>query len=212
MSVHTETTARYLNNLRAVVEQASSMDVQDGMSWYDEAQTFSHTLANTLDPEVWGPVSERREIAAAVIAVLSPRLSWTKNKLYAARCFEYARQGIPELMLELPVFKANTTKAMMLLDPSNTVSTLDIVRGPKVTAFFQNIMGSQQHVTLDTHAINACRGEFAANPTLPKAPERAAMCEAYTLLSLDLNCTVAQAQAVVWVTWRHIKNPNHTLG
>lgn len=207
------TSALYLNNLRAVVAQASPEDIEDGLTWYDDARTFARTLANTLSP-YYGDLHTRMQRAAGIIAVLSPRQTWAKNKYCASRVVELWDRGEIELVLALPVFSANLEKALRLMGPAFGSEVVDAcVRGPKVRAFYENIMGSTLHLTLDTHAINACRGEYTHTPKAPKSAERQAMHNAYTALADEHGWTLPQAQAIVWVTWRHIAHgTSHNLG
>jgi hypothetical protein len=108
-----------------------------GERWYPTAHNEARLMAETYGVPV--------DTAAAVIAVLSPRLRWSANLAAAWSVFE---GETPRNALE-----RSHRKARAIVDHGD----LDQVRGPKVTRFRRNISDPQgsRDVTLDTWMIKA---------------------------------------------------------
>lgn len=181
-------------NVTKAFRLASPADIADGMSWYDYARDY----AASLDSNV--------ERAAGVIAALSPQQSWPVNKRMAAEFYDGRRN----------VHTApNVSKAERILQGE---PPLDILGGPKVRAFYTNIMGMDTHeaVTIDRHAIMVCEGRVIAGDSLKAyfgARRNRQYVSEYVQASKILSketgtyMTPAQIQAITWVWWRR----NHAI-
>jgi hypothetical protein len=173
---------------------ATDADIDDGMHWYDYARDF----AASLDSNV--------ERAAGVIAALSPQQSWPVNKRMAAE-FYNGRRNVHTA--------PNVSKAERILQGE---TPLDILGGPKVRAFYTNIMGmdTTEAVTIDRHAIMVCEGKVITGDDLRSyfgtRRNRQYVSEyvqASKILSKETGnyMTPAQIQAITWVWWRR----NHAI-
>lgn len=179
------------DNIVKAYHAATDEDRLAGETWYAHAQAF----CQTLDPE---NVSR----AAGVVAALSPMLSWPRNMVVASDVYAGARSG---------ALSANIAKAVRILDGEDA---LDVLRGTKVRAFYANIMGDPDAVTVDRHAIMVADNrtytsselKFTAGNVKRIAEEYR---EASRILSEETgrNLTPAMVQATVWVWWRK----NHAL-
>jgi hypothetical protein len=175
------------NILRAYV-LASDSDISEGMAWYDDALG----LAAELSPN---------DIArgAGVIAALSPLTSWPLN---VRRAREVFATGTTSGMGN------NVRKAERIFAGESPESVLS---GPKVTSFFHNIMGNDEMVTVDRHAIDVAYGRVMSDDERSKAvsgKRYGILKDAYShvanILSTEMEkvITGAQLQAAVWVYWR----------
>jgi hypothetical protein len=184
---------RYTRNVTREFRAATDEHRAQGMRWYAEA----HAEAVAMSEATGLPV----ESTAAIIAVLSPMLSWARNVTVARTvCAQGEATG---------VLKANLAKAQRILagEPAEAV-----VGGQKVTAFYRNILsaGQDENVTVDRHAIDVAYGIRHAEAERPQPGKAAyaALSEAYTraarILSREVgeHVTPAQIQAVTWVSWR----------
>src|SRR5690242_16785833 len=178
-------------NVAKAYSAASADDRVEGRSWYATARA----VAESLDPA--DPAR-----AAAVIAVLSPRLSWRKN-VEAAR---NAYAGRP-----LRVLGANARKAELVLagaDPE------DVVSGPKTRAFWRTIADptDPRAVVVDRHAVDVAvgcvLGDAARGRLLGRSGGYDAVADTYRraarLLSREYGTalTPAEVQATTWLYWR----------
>lgn len=174
--------------------QATPHEVQDGLRWYREARS----LAESLDP------SNPRK-AAAVIAVLSPLTSWTRNVDLAVDAYA----GRP-----LGCLSSNASKAQRILsgeDPDQ------VVKGSKVRAFWRAITDPSDGsaIVIDRHAVEVAFGKVMSDDQREKilSPKGGydSVCQRYAvaagLLSdtLGRQITPVDVQAVTWVTWRRLK-------
>lgn len=178
-------------NVTAAYRAASADDRVEGRSWYATARAVAESLDPT-DPDR----------AAAVIAVLSPRLPWRKN-VEAARD---AYAGRP-----MRVLGRNAEKARLILagaDPE------DVVSGPKVRAFWRTIAdpSDPRAVVIDRHAVDvACGrvlGDAARGRLLGRTGGYDAVSDAYRRAARTLSreygtrLSPAEVQATTWLYWR----------
>lgn len=178
-------------NITRAFRAATPDDRIAGKSWYATAREISATL---------DPADPAR--AAAVIAVLSPRLSWKKNVEAAADAYAGRTPR---------VLKANAAKAARILageDPE------DVVTGPKVRAFWRTIVDptDPRTVVIDRHAIDIAAGRVLDDETRGRFLGRKggydAVCDAYRraarIVSKETgqDWSPADIQATTWVYWR----------
>jgi hypothetical protein len=210
---------------------ATIAELSNGRDWYRRARRLAEDLVVEYALAIPGSPRWHKEVtkAAAVIAVLSPRLSWTKNVELARQVYtdaariarlrnepELYRQRRANLTESFPGLKGNGDKAYRILvdgeDPE------DVVSGPKVTAFWRTIVDptDPRAVVVDRHALDVAMGTVlddrqrgiilgrkGAYEELSALYRRAAK-----LLSKDFHAgelsgwTPAEVQAVTWVVWR----------
>ena len=165
----------------------SAADLASGLGWYGRALEGAHALLPN-DPSR----------AAGVIAALSPRCHWSTNVGWAASVVEAAESGdrCPEVH----------TRAMRALAwrIARGERPLDVLNGPKVRAFYANITGDLERVTIDVWAARAAEG--AAVPKDKNGVDIAPSGRRYALLeraSVECARIVGLAprdlQAAVWV-------------
>jgi hypothetical protein len=178
-------------NITRVFRAATTADRAAGRGWYASA----HGIAAALDPD--DPVR-----AAAVIAVLSPLLSWPRNVVEASNV--YAGRAVRTL-------GPNADKARRILagaDPEHIVS------GPKVRAFWVTIADPAEPsaVVIDRHAIDIAAGRVLGDRIRGSHLRRAGAYDevadkyrrAARRLSEQLGVciTPAEVQATTWIYWR----------
>lgn len=177
-------------NVTRAYRAASDDDRTAGREWYAAA----HRIAADLDPASPGR-------AAAVIAVLSPQLSWRRN-VEAAHAV-YGGHS-PRCL------KSNSGKAFRILageDPR------DVVSGPKVRAFWLAIADpTDRHaVVIDRHALDIAAGRVIGEKLrdlyLGRKGAYDAASDLYRraarALSRDFGPTLpSHVQAATWLYWR----------
>ncbi len=181
-------TARIVATYRA----ADKPTVRAGMAWYADA----HGAAASLDPA--DPAR-----AAGVIAALSPRIQWARNLELAARAYaDGAATG---------TLGASCRAANKILDGA---APLDVLRGPKVRAFYALIAdpSDASTVCVDRHAIDIALGVRMTGAeregyVLDRGGLYDRFVRAYQRAGEVLSVTPAQAQAVTWLHWRALWNP-----
>jgi hypothetical protein len=181
-------------NITRAFRLSTPTDYADGMAWY----TMAREYAGTLDTDV--------SRAAGVIAALSPQQAWPTNKKMAGE-FYNGRRDVHTT--------DNVRKAERIL---NGETPLDILGGPKVRAFYKNIMGMDdaETVTIDRHAIMVAEGRIIQGEALKAyfgTKRNRQYVQEYVnaarILSKETgnHLTPAEVQATVWVWWRR----NHAL-
>lgn len=180
-------TATYTRNILRIYRATGPDDRAEGLTWYADANAF----ARSLDDNV--------ERAAAVIAALSPMLPWPRNVRLARAHYDGVYGGC---------LTTNSDKARRILSGEDYRNVLS---GPKVWAFFHNVMCSPDHVTIDRHAVDIAVGKTLTDAE--RSPyfgvkNRAVLTKAYfnaaKIASKESgeNVFPYQVQAITWVHWR----------
>ncbi len=182
-------------NIVAVYNKATAEELVSGAEWYSAAHTFCRGLSDRYDVDI--------DTAAAVVAVLSPRLSWALNLRYAD---QYLRTG------DCPTFFSVKHKLARLVEGVALDEVLSARHGQKVRSFYDNIARPQTStaVTVDRHAFDIVTGSRhdADRRALERRGVYDATAEEYRSTALALNLRPHQLQATTWLTWKRVKNYN----
>lgn len=144
-------------------------------------------------------------IVAATMAILSPGPRYAQNVTDTGNICRWAMRGFRAAPPTVTTYGANARKAATLLEDYMAGADRDAdpapyVSGPKVTAFYRNIIGECEHVTLDRHAVRPLSKAGKDTPT--NKAERARMTAAYVKAAARVGLTPSAFQAVVWVAVR----------
>lgn len=187
------TTRTMRDRLLRIFENAPS-EARAAADWYRDvaARDCAH-IAQTTDVPF--------RTVAATMAILSPGPQYAVNVADTRRMCAWAATGFVGDVPTVSTYGANRAKAAAMLggtahggDPAMYVT------GPKVSAFFRNICGDLEHVTLDRHAVRPI--SQAGKDTPVNKTERASMEDAYRRAAAKVGLAPAEFQAVVWVAIR----------
>ena len=197
-----------IKNIVSVYFQATVVDIQEGMVWYNNAHQVCARLAIKYDLPI--------ETVVGVVSALSPNNKWDRNIIDAenmirAYCFEY---DYPKVC----TFTGNKDKAISILeceiDSSENICA--ILKGNKTIAFFRGIYtnGQCDEITVDGHAFNIWRGMYTSLNDVPAISNKlyAQVSEFYRDAAVTINdlegtkYSAAQMQAITWVAWRRMNN------
>lgn len=192
-----------LRRLCRLYESASADIRETGRNWYDEAQSFCSRLSAELEC--------RFDVAAAVLAVLSPNCSWEQNQADARAVLYCSKHGIPWYQCKVATYNKNKLKAFTIADSGRVGN---VVRGPKVTRFYLNIVGDHSEPAIDSHAINAYVGKRLVGSMAPSPP--VALVEetfdAYMRAAGRVSETPSAFQAIIWLKWKQLIAAGHVAG
>jgi hypothetical protein len=179
------------DNILAVYRWANPSAVREGTAWYHAAHTYARGLS-----ERYGVTLEQ---AAGVLAALSPQLRWDGGAHNNMTCADQLiRTGDTS-----GVLGGSKRKALAILAGS---APLDILGGPKVRAFYANILDpeSSQEVTVDSHATDVAMGKRAASRQfeLARAGRYEHIAAAYRMAAAMVGVSGLTMQAICWVAWR----------
>ena len=154
---------RLIDNAVARYHAASDQQREDGRNWYNGARIW---LDNYVQKN-GGDYSR----AAAMMAALSPQLSWEKNLEGGAH---FMRTFNPEDRAKwqttdengnvtgatgLPMLGTNVQRAMDVYDsedPRDVMGRDDWgADGPKIHSFWKNFLGDENYTTIDKHMLRA---------------------------------------------------------
>ena len=178
-----------LSNILTAYDNATAADANEGTAWYADARAFAAGLAAGTLLTV--------EHAAGVIAALSPRVRWNTNKFAAATIVDAAQNGRSEPTVA--GLTKNRAKAWVI---ALGRMPLDVLGGQKVRAFYANILGDEDAVTVDVWAARVALGPDATD-RIP-ARQYVAIADAYRLAADMRGVSPMVMQATTWVYIRRI--------
>jgi hypothetical protein len=188
-----------LMNPLAVFEEATPQEVIEGVAWYDEAHKLACDLAQRYGVSL--------DVAAGVLAALSPRCRWERNTQDAENIIAAYVRGKDPMQVYCSTFHRNKVRAVEILVAGTRHG---ILSGEKVNAFADNIEDPDgDAVTVDSHAYNAWVGErVVTNESGTKVtPRRFRECAAdYRKVAVLYHIKPHQAQAIIWLTWKRLHN------
>jgi beta-galactosidase GanA len=178
-------------NIMTTFWLATPDEIRQGASWYDDA----HALALELSPgDPWR--------GAGVISSFSPLTPWPRNVFLARALFENG--GI----LDGGTLSGSIRNASRIY---NGEHTLDVLKGDKTRAFASAIADPHNSTiaTIDRHAFDIAMGAIHTDDTR-KIGKRVfrELSDAYVTAANWAGYSVAQMQAITWVTHRRIKGVN----
>lgn len=186
-----------VSNILAVIAEATPEEYEEGFGWYEAAHTFAQGLSDRYH------LPARQ--AAAIIAALSPQVSWERNLVLAdtfCRTAECTGQT-----------GANKDKARRLYEGEAPETVLRTPTSPhsgqKVRAFFDNIADPRhsEAVTIDRHAVAIALGRTMQDSERGRVLSRRGVYEnvaqEYREAAALLNLRPLQAQAIAWIVWRN---------
>jgi len=175
------------NKYFRILQDAGTEDMlRQGAEWYPKA--WDHCLNLSKQYGVSG------QRVAAVLAVTSPRARWGKNleATYSivadAFVADYMRKS------SYGILGANARKGTQIMSDRYYSK---LVTGEKVSAFYLNILGHKQPVTVDSLMSKAAGYGSDVSPKI-----RGEVTEACENLALVFDTTPRDMQAAVWIAYR----------
>lgn len=203
--------ANHVDSILAMFFRASILDQQVGASWYNNA----HSICVTLGKK-YGFSTDQ---IAGAIAALSPNNKWDRNIQDAESLARAIATGIDPEEIKVCTFKGNKAKAIAILELNANYDQIKVIlKGQKVTAFFENIAtdGNCDAPVIDGHAYNVWNGTVSGLKDVPSMTpkafagiqdayrEAAAIATAVRLERGESAVSPSQMQAITWVAYRRI--------
>ena len=198
-------------NAREIVAKfplATSQEVQLGVDWYASALNIAGRIASKYHIRV--------EVAAGVIAALSPNNRWERNIIDAEAIIKcWAAGGTDEdiLAVKCCTYTAMRQKALDIL--TRDIPIVEILNGAKIVEFFNCITNSALNdVCIDGHAYSVWFGQRLTMKQVPNIGKKLRQqikddyVDATIFINEELNesFTAADIQAITWVTHKRIYN------
>jgi len=195
-----EAARSFTKNILAVYNIATKKEKHEGFLWYKKARGGCRKLSQLTG------VPLRK--AVGVVAATSPNLNWNKNVFTASQVIAGFSQGIDHENIDgCMAYKSNRLKGYKVLrDPNRSTAILKTLNGPKISAFFDNIMGGDS-VTVDGHARNIAYNERLSLKDRKLSigkKEYNEIAQAYRDAAAILDVKACDLQAITWVAWRRL--------
>lgn len=192
-----------MNNILNIYKQASSEDIKNGLTWYNDARNIAKDISLAYNISLIK--------VSGIIAALSINNAWNNN-LKDVEKFFYCK----EYNLPLDTFNYTTFKVISLgkangiyNSKGNEKEILKILNGNKIKAFFLNIYKlDQENVTIDRHAVSIYLGkrltkDFKYSLTNKRYRD---ISKEYKETAKILGLKPYELQSVTWLTWRKMIN------
>jgi hypothetical protein len=184
--------------LKSLYNQAGFEELAVGRAWYSQAYSCALGLAQKYKLTI--------AQTAGVISVLSPYLDWDQNLAAAEIVCQQGPKVDPSTVI-VPGFNRNKLKAFAIVRTSD----LGQVKGPKVTAFFQCILGRRDLVVVDRWAYRIWCGEPTNTSLQPPNLTKALLTRIYSdyhLAAAQVGEQPTDLQAITWVVARRLNKLN----
>lgn len=198
-----------VRNILEVWDGATPEQRTAGAEWYRDAHGYAADMAH--DAKL--PVS----VVAGVIAALSPGNRWERNLGDAKAVIASWAMGKSRVHPACSTWPSNVRKAKRILDLDGNPDTpiTSILNGPKVTAFFWQILLPNRSarwweealgyvpVTIDGHAVNIARADRRPlSDVSVNLSQYRNLVASYVLASRKVGVAPSVLQATTWVAWR----------
>lgn len=134
----------YRENIIELLESASPEVKEKGINWYREAREYCVNVSKKT--------RVRLDIVIGILAILSPRNKWERNKLDTMNLIRGFKEGNSK-DYKIYTYNRNKEKALRLLRYKDK----RLIKGNKVKAFYLNILYPER-VTLVTVDTWICKG------------------------------------------------------
>ena len=199
------------HNAREIVAKftlATSQEVQLGCDWYPSALAIASRIG--------AKYGLRAELAAGVIAALSPNNRWERNIVDAEAIIKcWAAGGTRTDMLNVKVCTYGKMKAKAVDMLTRDIPIVEILNGKKLIEFFNCITNPELNdVCIDGHAYSVWFGQRLTMKEVPAIGKRLRSqikndyrdATFFINEELDTAYTPADIQAITWVTHKRIYN------
>jgi len=217
LTISKETYKVTKGNIENVFKSASQERIAETRKWYSDAQKFTEELSLKFNNQL----SSNK--IAGVIAALSPRNEWNRNKFDAEQiCKEFLSNKYYQLNLfgyhfllnsKVCTFHANKSKAIqILLSDDSKIET--ILKGNKLINFYRCIIGDSEAICIDGHAFNIAANRVTSLAEVPPISDKNYKIIAnlyretknFINKEYNLNLKTYQIQSVTWNKYKHINN------
>lgn len=178
-------------HLRKMYEQADDIDRTEGALAYRRYHQVIQMFADRYD----APFD--RTLAAFV--ALSPNSDYFGNLRSLASVLQAHQKRHPQEQATVSTYNHCRARAWGYL--TGETRFLDTVKGPKIRAFYHNILDPDcpKHVTIDGHMVCAYRGvELTMKEVLIRGGEYKRIADRTKRLARDLGLLPNQLQAIIW--------------
>ena len=183
---HATDSKTWARNIRRHYQSATPETIQAGIAWYPNARASLEPFCN-----VWTP-----DVACAVCAVLSPRVTWKECIRYTGFMHKAVSQG-----LRVPPtcggVRRNVERAWYIAESGDT----SVISGPKVSNFYRNLSGDFHAVTCDSWAARAAGIPDSLHNHIDRSRYQR-LADTYRNVAALVGLTPAALQAIVWIAIR----------
>ena len=190
------TFTQLVRNIKNIYSQTES---KDRFNWYSQALQTCIMLRHDTDTQSTYTIAQ----VVGMCAALSIRKSWKTN-------IELLQDALNDKPIKHTNIVRLKVQQIKNLSKSHTLEDVcQILNGPKITAFFLNILrpSDNLHVTIDRHAIRIALNTYLDDNQLNVNKNQNEVLQiAYKVAALELNIDVLLLQSS---TWEFVRRTNY---
>lgn len=186
------------DNLCAVLEQSDRIDWNSGCESYGKYNRLMTLLAKK-----YGCTLEQ---ATAVFVSTSPNNDYKNNLRSTVSILDGWANKRPDEKIRISTYTHCKTRALEYLRGKDFLSA---TKGPKITAFFQNIVDptNRQPVTVDGHMVGAWSGKrLLMKEVAHSSFKYEEVAEDVRKVARFVDLVPCQVQGILWFTWKRINS------
>jgi len=183
------------NNINAVLDDADQIDWQEGLLAYDRYNEMMHRLAVHHDFSL-------DRVTAAFVS-LSPNNDYKGNLRSLVSVLTGIKEGLPARLIRVSTYNQCRDRAYAYA--SGDRQFLDWTKGPKVRAFYQNILEPQSWgpVTVDGHMFSVYLGKrLRMKEAVRYKLDYDVVAHAVREVAFMRCLLPHQVQAILWFAWK----------
>ena len=186
--VNRATILKMANRIEHWLGLATGEELEQGLSWYFDAQCFCSVIAQELN--------FKAAAVAQTVAILSPQIDWETNKANAVLIATSMNPSI-----KIFATRAQKEKALAALAGEYTLGE----SSRKTYSFADNIANPDStRVTVDRHATKVALNDRTADQVRITTRMYRDIEKAYQLVAEKRGLMPYQVQAIAWVTYKRV--------
>jgi len=182
---------KYRNNLIDILERTPKDTFDSAKDWYYRENEWLNKVATYYNREP--------KNMAEIIARLSVRCKWVKNKIDAQKICISRKWNIPKEKIKVSTFNTQKYKAFNIYDYKENIP----ISALKIYSFYNNLLLDDRYVTIDIWQKRAILNKYNVDSFKPNKVEYKQLEDLHISLAEDYNLKGFELQSIIWTQKRN---------
>ena len=182
---------KYRDNLIDILERTPKDTFNDAKLWYYRENEWLNKVATYYNREP--------KNMAEIIARLSVRCKWVKNKIDAQKISISRKWNIPKEKIKVSTFNTQKYKAFNIYDYKENIP----ISALKIYSFYNNLLLDDRYVTIDIWQKRAILNKYNVDSFKPNKVEYKQLEDLHISLAKEYNLKGFELQSIIWTQKRN---------
>jgi len=182
---------KYRDNLIDILERTPKDTFNDAKLWYYRENEWLNKVATYYNREP--------KNMAEIIARLSVRCKWVKNKIDAQKICISRKWNIPKEKIKVSTFNTQKYKAFNIYDYKENIP----ISALKIYSFYNNLLLDDRYVTIDIWQKRAILNKYNVDSFKPNKVEYKQLEDLHISLAKEYNLKGFEIQSIIWTQKRN---------